>query len=113
MNPSIRTGCVISGRPEASAIVCTPEPGIAKAMSSLPGFAFAERIAWRSEPAPESLVLVTVKVAADSTAARSTPRTTRVLLIRRVLQGRVDYCRPKVFTRNVAICPRLALVRGQ
>jgi hypothetical protein len=30
------------------------------AIVSAPGFAFASRIAWRSEPAPESAVLVTV-----------------------------------------------------
>ena len=40
-----------------------------KAIVSAPAFALASRIAWRSDPAPESLVLVTVKVAPGQSAA--------------------------------------------
>src|ERR1041385_1930300 len=45
-------------------IVCTPLPGMLKVMVSAPGFEFADRIAWRSDPAPLSFVLMTVNVAA-------------------------------------------------
>jgi hypothetical protein len=68
-------------------IVWTPEPGIANAIVSGPGLVFASRIAWRRLPAPESAVVVTVKVAAvsgavassrqrSSVAGRATPRKT-------------------------------------
>ena len=62
--PSIVTGSVISGRADAGEMVWTPAPGIANTMMSAPGFALASRIAWRSDPAPLSAVLVTVSVAA-------------------------------------------------
>src|SRR5262245_60859200 len=62
-------GCMTVGRPDVGAIVCTPEPGMAKTMVSGPAFALASRIAWRSEPAPESFVVVTVNVAAGAPAA--------------------------------------------
>jgi hypothetical protein len=39
------TGWVIGGSPDASVIVWTPGPGIANAMSSLPGLTLASRIA--------------------------------------------------------------------
>ena len=42
--------------------MCTPEPLMLKVIVSAPGFAFASRIAWRSDPAPESFVFVTVYV---------------------------------------------------
>src|ERR1700726_2021764 len=62
------TGWSISGSAEASVIVCTPEPGMLNwirfVMFGGGGFALESRIAWRSEPAPMSLVLVTVKVIA-------------------------------------------------
>src|SRR5438270_12815844 len=38
-------------------------------MVSKPALAFASVIAWRSDPAPESAVLVTVKVAAETLVA--------------------------------------------
>jgi hypothetical protein len=37
-----------------------------KAIVSAPGAALASRMAWRREPGPESLVFVTVKVAAGA-----------------------------------------------
>src|SRR5688572_2291602 len=55
-------GSVIVGSGLAGLIVRTPEPGMLKATVSNPELALASRIAWRSEPAPVSLVLVTVKV---------------------------------------------------
>src|SRR6187397_2162626 len=48
-----------------------------KAIVSGPAFAFASVIAWRSEPAPVSAVLMTVKVFAGSAAeSRQAARTT-------------------------------------
>ena len=41
-----------------------------KAIVSAPGLALASRIACRSDPAPESLVLVTVKVARSQGRSR-------------------------------------------
>src|SRR5206468_11488399 len=49
---------------DSGLIVCTPVPGMLNAIRSTPGIASASRIACRREPGPESLVLVTVKVAA-------------------------------------------------
>jgi hypothetical protein len=45
-------------------MVLWPEPGILKLIVSVPALLFASVMAWRSEPAPESFVLITVKVAA-------------------------------------------------
>src|SRR5438067_1540207 len=56
------TELVIVGRAEAGAIVWTPVPGIAKVIVWSVDDALALRIAWRSEPRPLSLVLVTTKV---------------------------------------------------
>ena len=53
-----------AGSSEVGMIVCTPAPGMLKSIVSAPALALASRIAWRSEPGPESLVFVTVKVAA-------------------------------------------------
>ncbi len=50
--------------PALAFIVCTPPPTILKAIVSPPAPALAELIASRREPAPLSLVLVTVNVAA-------------------------------------------------
>jgi hypothetical protein len=58
--PSIVTGPVIVGRAEAGTIVWTPDPMMAKAMVSAPPLALASVIAWRSDPAPLSAVVVTV-----------------------------------------------------
>src|ERR1700736_5866864 len=64
------TGWSISGSVEASVIVCTPGPvmlnWIRFVMYGGGGFALESKMAWRSEPAPLSLVLVTVKVIAGS-----------------------------------------------
>ena len=54
------------GRRLRGVMVWTPAPGMAKTIVSAPGAVSASRIAWRSDPAPESLVLVTVKVAAET-----------------------------------------------
>src|SRR5262249_55289279 len=58
-NPSIKTASVIAGNSVAGQIVCTEPPGMSKAIVSRPGALLASRIAWRSEPGPESAVLVT------------------------------------------------------
>ena len=52
-------------------MVWTPVEGIANAIVSAPGLPFASRMAWRSDPAPESAVVVTVKVAAPAPVAAS------------------------------------------
>jgi hypothetical protein len=60
----MRTGEVMSGSGEASAMTCGQPPGSWKMIS--PGscaLAFASRIAWRRLPAPESAVLLTMYVA--------------------------------------------------
>jgi hypothetical protein len=43
-------------------MVLIPAPGMLKFIESAPGFEFAPEIASLSDPAPESFVLVTVKV---------------------------------------------------
>jgi hypothetical protein len=53
------------GRAVNGLIVWTPLP-ILNAIISRPPVAFASRIACRKEPAPASLVLLTVNVAADA-----------------------------------------------
>ena len=58
------TGLVMAGKSLAKVIVCTPAPGMLKLIVSVPAFPFALRIAWRSDPAPESFVFITVKVMA-------------------------------------------------
>src|SRR5579859_4919659 len=63
--PSTKTGFVIAGRAEASVMVCTPPPGILKVIEVKAGLALTSRIACRSEPAPESFVLVTTGFAAQ------------------------------------------------
>src|SRR5689334_2558878 len=68
-NPLIVTGLVIAGSWVAGVIVWTPAAGMSKSIVSAPGFAFASRIAWRREPAPESLVFVTVYVLPSAAAA--------------------------------------------
>ena len=67
--PSIVTGLVITGSAVAGTIVWTPEPTMLKAIVSAPAAALASRIAWRSDPAPASSMLVTVNVAADKDPA--------------------------------------------
>jgi hypothetical protein len=52
----------MTGRAERRLIVFVPVPGIAKLIASGPGFELASRMAWRKDPAPESLVLVTLNV---------------------------------------------------
>ena len=55
-----------AGRLDATVMTKGPDPGMLKVMTSAPPLAFASRIACRSEPGPESFVLVTTKVAAEA-----------------------------------------------
>ena len=58
--PSMTTGWLITGNADNSVIVCTPPPGMSNTIvSRSPLSAFESMIAWRSEPGPLSLVLVT------------------------------------------------------
>src|SRR5256885_741517 len=69
------TGSVIVGRADVTWIVNGPTPWIAKKIWSgmegaALGMALARRIAWRSEPGPESLVFVTLNIAGRRPLAR-------------------------------------------
>src|SRR4030095_10523293 len=84
---------VMFGSFVAGVIVWTPLPTMLKLIVSAPGFPFALVIASRSEPAPESAVDVTVKVAAGAEAVtRSAARTIDVFMVllklERVVQER-------------------------
>src|SRR3954449_12955612 len=57
---------------EAGMMVFVPVP-MPKLIRSSPAWAFASRIAWRSEPAPESLVFETVKVVSRVRASSGSP----------------------------------------
>src|SRR5689334_19946870 len=61
---------VIGGSADVGAIVWTPAAGIANAIVCGPGLPFASRIACRSDPRPESEVVVTVKTAAEARPPR-------------------------------------------
>src|SRR6185503_10719716 len=61
--PSIVTGSLNGGRSAVGVIVCAPYPS-AKVIVSAPALVFESMIACLNEPAPLSLVLVTVKVIA-------------------------------------------------
>jgi hypothetical protein len=65
------TGDVIVGRPDGTSMVCTPLPGMLKVIVSVPAAVLASVMAWRSDPAPLSAVLVTVYVVAVAPAAQS------------------------------------------
>ena len=67
--PLIVSASVMIGRTDASEIVWTPLPVMLKSIVSAPGLALASVIACRSEPAPLSLMLVTVYVVAARCAA--------------------------------------------
>jgi hypothetical protein len=60
--PSMVTGCVMVGSGDVGKIVLTPDPGMLKAMVDAPAMVLLVVIADLSEPAPLSLVLVTVVV---------------------------------------------------
>src|SRR5262249_8671855 len=66
--------------------------------------AFASRIAWRSDPRPVSLVLVTVKVAADAAAPASR---NSVAPSARCFHGRMTDPQPAVRCGFPIICPPL------
>jgi hypothetical protein len=57
------TGCVVAGSADSGVIVCDPLP-IEKPMVLGPTVPFEVAMALRSDPDPESAVVVTVKVAA-------------------------------------------------
>ena len=57
----MRTESVTGVSGDAGWITWTPEPEMAKVITSAPGCAFAFKIAWRSVFAPESAVEVTRK----------------------------------------------------
>ena len=65
-----------------------PEPTMAKLIVSDPPAALASRMAWRNDPAPESLAFVTVKVAAiatpESVARNSEARNARPGRVKRM-----------------------------
>ena len=50
----------MAGSSVAGVIVRTPVPGMLNAIVSAPEWLFASRIAWRNDPGPVSIVLVTV-----------------------------------------------------
>ena len=54
------------------------EPGMLKLIVCGPALPFASAMAWRSDPAPVSLVLVTVNVVARADAAANTSAATSV-----------------------------------
>ena len=64
VEPAMTTASVMSGSGEASVIVCAPPRPIAKLIESRPAVEFALVIAVRSDPAPASAVVLTVKIAA-------------------------------------------------
>ena len=72
--PSIVTELVIVGNDEAGAIVWTPEPPMAKSIVLDPPAALASVIAWRSDPAPASLTLVTMSIAGTSRRSSGSSR---------------------------------------
>ena len=71
------TGSVIVGRAEAGVMACTPEPIAKTIVSRTPADAFESRIACRSDPAPESAVVVTVSVAAGARPEARSPIATK------------------------------------
>src|SRR6266536_1120272 len=85
---SVRGGKAVRGL-----IVWTPGPGMLKAIGSAPGAALASRVAWRRGLGPESLVFVTVKVAAGAAVTESRRKQTnawgaRFLIPMKCLEGR-------------------------
>src|SRR5262249_53247120 len=84
------------GKAEAGLMVCTPGPEMLKSMVSAPAWLLASMMACRSEPLPESFVLVTVKV--EATTKRSIEqknKTTKIRARGKFLIGRehIDFWR--------------------
>src|SRR5262245_58296393 len=73
-----------------TSIVWTPLPGMLKWIAD-PGWALASVIAWRSDPAPLSFTLVTVKVSAPEAAARTRAAATAKMRILRKLRWLSDF----------------------
>src|SRR5215203_2403799 len=72
------TGSGVKGRGESGEMVCTPVPGMSKViLSTTEGLllALVSRMACLSEPAPESLVLVTRKVVSAWAGGATSPAT--------------------------------------
>src|SRR5205809_868876 len=61
-------GLVRAGRGESGVIRWTPAPGMLNEITGERLGSLASRIAWRSDPAPESLVLVTTEGARRSSS---------------------------------------------
>ena len=101
---------MIVGNGVSGVIVWTPAPGIANWIVCGPAVEFASRMACRSEPAPESLVFVTVNVAAarEEETQKSAQSDTGAHGDESSVYGRRS-----ALTRNVAICPRLFGFDGQ
>src|SRR5262245_32724749 len=90
-------GSVTFGSGVAGVMVNGPVPGMAKLMiSGTLVVEFADRIAWRKEPAPLSLVLVTTRVAARAESIALSK-------IRRVPAARIKWVNRRVFM--VCLCP--------
>ena len=90
--PSRTTGSVIGGRMDAGTIVWTPAPGMSNAIvSSVPTDAFESRIAWRSDPAPESAVVVTVIVAARAAPGSARGRARNRSVESAIRRGRMEH----------------------
>src|SRR5512135_719067 len=66
------TSSVTPGRALAGWMSHGPGAGRSKVIVSAPGFALASRIAWRSDPGPESAVVVTAKVVGAAPAGVAT-----------------------------------------
>src|SRR3954447_12279875 len=71
------TASVMFGRFDAGEMVCSPAPGIAKLIVSVPAAVFASMMACRNVPAPESATLLTTNVAADALVASSITTTNK------------------------------------
>src|SRR4051812_32803216 len=83
---------VISGNCVSGAMVRMPLPGRLNWITLAPPAALALRIAWRREPRPESLALVTVKVAARQYGAEPARRveTARQIGFERLMEFRTQ-----------------------
>ena len=99
--PSIVSGPVIAGSAELGAMVTAPLP-MANSIASGPARVLAKAIAARSEPGPESALVVTLTVAAGAPAGSASARTVLTSAIRRALP--IDFMtrRPPVIDSDAA-----------
>src|SRR5262249_40187203 len=68
--PSIVTGVLRPGNTVLGAMVCTPDPGIAKSIMLGPAVLLESGIACRSESIPKRLVFLTMNVVGKTSASR-------------------------------------------